>query len=608
MNLRQSDRLRIAQDWTRIIPQTIALVWKTSPFYTVLLALMTLLQGVFPAMQLWAAKLLVDAVALTLLSPVRESSLGTQPGHLAVLIAVQAGLLFASSAVATAQGAVNAILGDLLRNRISLLVLNKTNNLELAFFENPTFYDRLQNAYQEASSRPLQIVSALFLLCQTATTLVSVSLLLLRLNWVLIPVIAVAVLPTFYIQSRYGQRNYSMMLGRTPTLRKQHYLGMLLTNDRFIKEIRIFGLESYFIGLYKSLFDKFHRENRGLILQRDIASVLASTMPAAVWLGTTVYVVGRITARMLTIGDLALYSQAISLALMQFLSLFTSTSGLYTNSLFIRNLLEFLSLSSQNLDEGEVWTEPIREIEFRNVSFRYPHTDRDVLRDVSFRIPFGQSLALVGKNGAGKTTIVKLLCRLYNPTGGEIFFNGKNVVRYSPRSLQAHLAALFQDFAWYCLSARENIGVGSSADMQDEERIRSAGRRSGADAIITAHPKGYDTILGRIFEGGIELSGGEWQKVALARLYFRRAQVVILDEPTASLDAEAESEVFQNLLDDSSSQITFIISHRFSTVRVASQILVLENGRCVEQGTHDELMILEGCYASLFRLQAQGYQ
>ncbi len=516
--------------------------------------------------------------------------------------------MFVTSAAGAFQNAVYVIVGELLSNQISLQVLHKTNSMDLAFFEDSRFYDRLQNAYQEAGTRPLGIVSQIFSLCQTTITLLSVTFMLVRLNWILLLLIFVTTLPILYVQSRYGERNYWMLRQRAPELRKQHYLGMLLTNDRFIKEIRVFGIEGYFVNLYKSLFNKFYTENRRLILKRSLMGTLASLGSTFGWLLTAGYVVLRAAQRALTLGDFALYTQAISTTQGQLQSLLRGLSSLYADALFVRNLFEFLALPARDLNSGKQWTEPIREIEFRNVSFHYPNTDRDVLHNVSFNIRVGQSLALVGKNGAGKTTIVKLLCRLYDVTDGEIFINGKNVAEYAPRSVQEQIAVLFQDYAWYCLSVQENIGVGRISESHDMDKIQAAARQGGADTFVSKLPGRYDTVLGRLFEGGVELSGGEWQKVALARSFFRNGGIMILDEPTASLDAEAECETFEKLLEDSLSRITLLISHRFSTVRMADQILVLENGQCIEMGSHEDLMQKEGQYAHLFKLQARGYE
>ncbi len=590
------------------IAKTAALVWKASPAYTSLLAALALLQGCAPVIQLWVSKLLFDSVSIIFSTPEGMQVTEALLTRLLLLIGAQAGLMFVTSAASTFQNAVYVIVGELLSNQISLQVLHKTNSMELAFFEDSRFYDRLQNAYQEAGVRPLGIVSQIFSLCQTTITLLSVTFLLLRLNWILLPLIFVTTLPILYVQSRYGERNYWMLRQRAPELRKQHYLGMLLTNDRFIKEIRVFGIEGYFVNLYKSLFNKFYTENRRLILKRSLMGTLASLGSTFGWLLTAGYVVFRTAQRALTLGDFALYTQAISTTQGQLQSLLRGLSSLYSDALFVRNLFEFLALPARDLNSGKQWTEPIREIEFRNVSFRYPNTTRDVLHNVSFNIRVGQSLALVGKNGAGKTTIVKLLCRLYDVTDGEIFINGKNVAEYTPRSVQEQIAVLFQDYAWYCLSVQENIGVGRISDSHDMDKIQAAARQGGADAFVSKLPGRYDTVLGRLFEGGVELSGGEWQKVALARSFFRNGGIMILDEPTASLDAEAECETFEKLLEDSLSRITLLISHRFSTVRMADQILVLENGQCIEMGSHGDLMQKEGQYAHLFKLQARGYE
>jgi ATP-binding cassette subfamily B protein len=282
-------------------------------------------------------------------------------------------------------------------------------------------------------------------------------------------------------------------------------------------------------------------------------------------------------------------------------------STLYSNALFLRNLFEFLSLPSRDLSFGQEWTEPITEIEFQDVTFCYPGTDRTVLHNINFKIHRGQSLALVGKNGAGKTTIVKLLCRLYEPTAGRILVNSKDIADYSPRSVQEQIAVLFQDYGHYQLTARENIGMGRLADLRNMPAIEMAAQKSGADDFIQELPTKYSTTLGRWFEGGIQLSVGQWQKVALARAFLRNGQVLILDEPTASLDAEAEFEIFEKLLQESADQIALLISHRFSTVRMADHILVLEEGKCTEAGSHEDLMQLEGHYARLFKLQAKGY-
>jgi ATP-binding cassette subfamily B protein len=586
--------------------QSAGMVWKAHPGYTLLVTGLTILQGCLPVAQLWISKLLIDTVAAVLQGS--ASGLGNSLTYLLTLLAAQAGLLFLGVLLNIVQETVRPLLGDLLRNQISLQVLHKTNQLEIAFFENEQFYNRLQMAYQEANQRPLEIVSQLFFLVQTVITFSSVVFLLVRLHWMILPLIVLTTLPGLFVQARYGYENYWMLRERAPELRKQQYYGMLLTSDWFIKEIRIFHLEEYLLGLYRSLFARFYDQNRNLIFKRTLGNVLASLGSTFGWFLAMGYVMLRIVERAITIGDMVLYSQAISMTQGQIQALLGGLGSLYANVLFLRNLFEFLSLPARDLSTGEPWTETIQEIEFRNVSFCYPGTERTVLDNVSFKIARGQSLALVGKNGAGKTTLVKLLCRLYEPTSGEILINGQNIARYNPQSVQEQMAVLFQDYGHYYLSARENIGVGRLASQDDMQAIKTAARKSGADTLIEGLPHQYDTMLGKWFDDGVQLSGGEWQKVALARALIRQGNVLILDEPTASLDAEAEFEIFQDLTMDISSRITLLISHRFSTVRMASHILVLENGQCVESGSHPELMEADGQYAYLFKLQAQGYE
>jgi ATP-binding cassette subfamily B protein len=589
--------------FTADIAKASALVWKVHPFYTLLVAVLTLIQGTLPAGQLWIAKLLVDAVAATI-----QGSTSGSVARLPTLAGMQAGLMLLSSLLGSVQRVAYALLGELLRNEISLQVLRKTNGLDISFFENEQFYNKLQNAFQETSERPLQIVSQLFRLVQTIVTLSTVIVLLSRLHWALLLLIVATALPILLVQNRYGELNYWMLRERAPELRKQQYVGSVLTSDWFIKEIRMFQLADYFLSIYEKFFAKFFAENRRLIVRRSAADLLASTCSILGWVVSIGYVVVRTVEHTITVGDFVLYTQAISTTQGQIQTLLGELSGLYANTLFIRNLFEFLSLPARNLAAGKRWSEPIEEIEFRNVSFHYPGTEAVVLHDVSFRICRGQSLALVGKNGAGKTTIAKLLCRLYEPTAGEILFNGKNVVDYSPQSLQEQIAVLFQDYGHYYLTARENIGFGRLASLNDMPAIRTAAQKGGADTFIEELPEKYETMLGRWFDEGVQLSVGEWQKVALSRAFLRRDGIIILDEPTSSLDAEAEAAVFENLLNDSSNRTTLLISHRFSTVRMADQILVLEHGRITEMGSHQDLMMVNGHYAYLFKLQAKGYE
>lgn len=589
----------------RDLGRTARLVWSVHPVYTLTLAVLTILQGFLPAAQLWVWKLLFDAAAEILQASTQVTGAFR---HLSGLVGIQAGFYVLGALLGTLQSTVRQLLGELLQQQIRLQILEKANSLEIAFFENARFYDRLQNAHREAGYRPLEIVSQLLSLGQSAITLSSMTFLLTRLHWVILPLILTTLIPVLVVQNRYGYANYWMLRQRAPELRKQQYISSLLTADWVIKEIRSFQIEDYLLRIFKSLFTKFFGETRTLIIKQNIAGLLAFLVSMIGWLGSIGYIIFRVAQRSITIGDLSLYTQAVSQTQSQLRSILGGLSSLYSNLLFIRNLFEFLTQPARDLSAGRVWTEPVHEIEFRNVSFGYPGTERPVLQNVSFTIQRGRMLALIGKNGAGKTTLIKLLCRLYEPTSGAILVNGKDISEYSPRSVQEHIAVIFQDYGRYHFTAQDNIGLGQVDLMNDLTAVESAARRSGADSVIDTLPAKYQTMLGRWFKCGHDLSVGEWQKIALARAYLRNGSIVVLDEPTAALDAEAEYEIFEDLSQWTANQVTVLVSHRFSTVRMADHILVFNQGKIVEAGSHEELLLKNGQYARLFHLQAQGYQ
>jgi len=584
--------------------RTFKLVWEAQPFYTVMLALFSLVQGIIPAIQLWVSKLLIDSIVNLLSSSVD----GQWVKSVSIFIIYQACLTLLSSSINTIQTTTFTLLGDLLSNQINLRILQKTNKLDLSFFENAKFYDKLQNAFQQASNRPLGIVTQLFSFFQTLITLLSIIYLLLQLNWIILPLIILTSLPMMMTQKKYGEQNYWKLRERTPELRKQSYLNAILTNDRYIKDIRIYHLENYFVDKSQTLFKKFFTENRNFVIKQSFAFIYSSIPSIIGWLISAFYIIIQATKKLITVGDFSLYLQAISTTQSRILSLINVSSSLYSDILFIRNLFEFLDLPIKDLSGGKKFNENIEELEFRNVIFRYPYTNQIVLEDINFKIKKGQSLAIVGRNGAGKTTLIKLLCRLYEPTAGEILINGNRLSEYSPESIQEKISVLFQDFAIYFLTARENIGVGNVSKINDLSSIRDAAHKGGADFLVESLAEKYETNLGRWFDGGVNLSGGEWQKIALSRIYMRQSDLLILDEPTSALDAEAEFETFRQILKDKVNKITFLISHRFSTVRVADHILVFERGKQIEYGTHESLMKLGGQYANLYNIQAKGFR
>jgi ATP-binding cassette, subfamily B, bacterial len=455
------------------------------------------------------------------------------------------------------------------------------------------------------------MVEQMFSLMRSLITFLSMIALIARLGWVVAVVALLAPIPSFIASSRYGWQGYSMMRRQSPDRRRMSYFLGLLTQDTYNKEIKLFGLGSHFIERWREIADRFYRENRGLVIRRYLMGFAWGSLTTIVTSGTYLYVALQAVAGRLTLGDLTFYTQAVGSVQSSFGSILDGLSGMYENNLYLNNLYDFLDYQPaiQSPPDARKLQLPIRQgIEFRDVSFTYPGKTEPALRNVSFTIRPDEAVALVGQNGAGKTTIVKLLTRLYDPDEGQILLDGFDIREYDLDSLHAAIGVIFQDYVTYYFSARDNIGVGRLPEMENLARVEQSAAKSGADGVIRKLPKGYDTTLGRWFDEGYQLSGGEWQKVALARAFMRDAEILVLDEPTASLDARAEYEIFARLKELTEGKMAVFISHRFSTVRLADRIFVLENGTLTEAGTHVDLLALGGTYAELFNLQAAAYR
>jgi ATP-binding cassette subfamily B protein len=584
---------------------TARLVWEASSGLFSLILVFSIVLALVPAATLWVGKLLLDAVALAVRGGFASPE--TAYRRLAILLGLQVAIGAAAALLQTIYGASRELLGDRLQNRISLRILEKACALDVESFENAETYDALRNAYNEVGSRPLGVMFQVIGIGQALITLGTIGGLMARLGWHVMPIVLVASIPGVIVSSKFGAEGYRMIRRRATDARHQNYLGALLTSDTLVKEVRLFGFEAYLLEGWQRYYLSFRQQFVSLLKRRSAWGLAASLSSSLLIALATLSVLRRAAAGTITVGDFSLFALGILQVQNQFSNLLGSVTGIYESLLYMRNLFEFLELPSRNLDAGEEWRGPINTIEFEHVSFRYPLTDRDVLSDVSFRIERGKALALVGENGAGKTTVVKLLTRLFEPTSGRILLNGVEAARFSPRSVQREMSIIFQDYGQYQMTARENIGLSRTAALADDVAVETAGEKSGAAEVVSHLPGRYDTMLGRLFPGGRQLSGGQWQRLALGRLYFRPASVQIFDEPTAALDAVAEAAMIDRLRAHGTHRITLLISHRFSTVRMADYIIVLHAGAVVEAGAHEHLLAQGGIYATLFNLQARGY-
>ncbi len=590
------------------IPAAFGLVWHAHRPATLVMLALTIAGALIPAGQAWVGKLIIDSVVASL-----DARVDAQTGLAAVLpyLAVEFVLILAQAGIGQARSLTEHILHARLNFTLNTRLIRQALSLDLSHFENAEFYDKLQNARREADWRALQIMNNGFYIVQNLITLLSFAALLLTFNAWLALILFGATIPAFIAQSQYAQLNFRLLSWRAPEARRLSYLEYLLTVDTSVKEVKLFGLGEPLLGRYADLFWKFMREDQALAQKRSLASFGWGLLATLTYYFAYAWIVLRTIAGDITLGSMTLYLSIFRQSQNIFESLFFGLSDLYENALFMSNLFAFLDLKPLMPVSANpiVLPRPItRGVEFKNVSFKYADRADYALKNINLTIRPGEKIALVGANGAGKTTLVKLLTRLYDPTEGSITIDGIDLREVDPKDLQKRIGVIFQDFVHYHLPARENVGFGQIDQLDNEPRIVDSAQRAGAHPTITALPQGYDTMLGKWFERGNDLSGGEWQKVALARAFMREAEVLVLDEPTAALDALNESAVFQRFRELTDHKIAILISHRFSTVRMADRIVVLEDGAITEMGTHAELLARGGLYAKLFTIQAEGYR
>jgi ATP-binding cassette subfamily B protein len=591
----------------RNIAWVLGLVWESGPALTLANAGLTMVLSVLPLAGLYLTKLIIDAVA----SGIGGGDRNLLFRHVGTLILLSAIVLIVDRAF--------AILLELVRNTQTYIVIDrvydilhaKSTAVDIEYYENSDYYDALHRAQAEAPYRPTRILDAAFNCCQNAISVVALAGLLLTFHWSVPVVLAMAAVPDLLIKFHFARRFYAWARKQTPAERQALYFTTVLMADGHAKEIRLFDLGHVFMQRFRRLRQQIRQERLALLRKRSIADLAGQTSSIIPSFAVYAFVVYRAVQGSMTVGDLVMCYQAIQRGQAYLTQLMNSFAVLYENNLFVSNVHEFLALEPKVLDPPHPRPVNVAEgdgIRFHNVGFRYPNSDRIVLDAINLHIRPGEHIALVGENGSGKSTLVKLLLRLYDPASGSITLDGVDLRELSLAELRRKISVVFQDYARYHLSVKENIWFGDVHAPPEEERVARAARNAGADKLIMGLPGRFDTLLGKWFAGGQELSVGEWQKIALARAFFREADLIIMDEPSSALDPKAEFEVFSDFHRLSLGRSAVLISHRLSTVKMADRIYFLENGRIVEKGSHDELIDRRGKYAFMFERQAQHYR
>jgi ATP-binding cassette, subfamily B, bacterial len=584
--------------------RALQLVWTTSQSLTVALALLALVGGLLPGAIALVGKLIVDSVILANRSGLqvdRQTALNyvyLEAIAIVILAAAQKGLVVCQS-----------LLRVLLAQRVNELILEKALTLDLTHFEDSEFYDKMSQARSQASSRPLSLITRTFGLCQSALTLITFSGLLWQFSGWAVLVLIVAAIPAFIAETRFSEHAFRLFRWRSPETRQQHYLETLLAREDYAKEVQLYQLGGMLLQRYRDIFDRLYQDDRNLTIKKGVWGYLLGLLSTLAFYLAYGWIVLEAISGQISLGEMTMYLMVFRQGQSTFAAALTSIGGMYEDNLYLANLYEFLEQPMPQ-SQGKIIQGTIKEgIRFEDVSFSYPGSDRAVLNHISLHLPLGEKLAIVGENGSGKTTLIKLLTNLYTPTSGRILLDGVDLRDWDLDVLRRRIGVIFQNFVQYQFTVGENVGVGDVEHLDDRQEWDIAANKGMATPFINTLPEKFDTQLGKWFKGGQELSGGQWQKIALARAFMRStADILILDEPTAAMDAEAEMNIFNHFRSLTQAKMVVLISHRFSTVRMADKIIVMANGEIIEQGSHEQLIAAAGRYAHLFALQAAGYR
>ncbi|WP_395066632.1 ABC transporter ATP-binding protein [Flavobacterium sp.] len=585
------------------IPRFFKEIWRTNKKLFLASAFCRLVAALLPVSILWVGKIIIDAI-------IKITSHGeTDYSRLWKFVALEFGLVVLSDLVGRAISLTDGILGDQYNINSSVKIIKKTNEIDISLLENSEFYDKLDRARTQTAGR-VDLMSNVLGQAQTTISIISLVVGLIYFEPYLIVLLVLSIIPSFINEVRFSQQQYSLARSWTSERRELDYLRFIGANDKTAKEIKLFGLTDFLVERFQTLATRYFKLNKTLVVKRSSYGFLFNVLGSISYYAAYIFIIYRVLSGVITLGELTFLSGSFNRLMNSLRDFFSKFTRISESSLYLKDYFDFLDISSEsNAKEDVPLPEKIKiGFEFKNVYFAYPESDNQILKDVSFEIKAGEKIAFVGQNGAGKTTLTKLILRFYEPTSGEILLDGININRYNKADYQEYFGVLFQDFFRYEFSVKENIAIGKIDEIDNQQRIEKAAELSLADEVVSELKYGYEQQLGKRFVKGQELSGGQWQKIALARAYMKNAEVMILDEPTSALDAKAESEVFERFIGLIENKTSVIISHRFSTVRQADRIIVLENGQILESGTHEQLMENNKLYAQLFTLQAEGYQ